>query len=232
VSAPEGFLTRWSRLKREAEEPAAESTPAVAEPGERPAAAAAAPSEPSVDTATRTGAAPSPDDAPAVDLAALPPIESITATTDIRPFLAAGVPASLARAALRRVWLADPAIRDFVGLAENAWDFTAPETVPGFGTLGSDMAQRLLAQALGEEEARTVASPERAEPVQNARLSATREEGAEPATSPPEPAPVDAEPEVANVVDPDAALHKEETAAAPVRRQARHGGALPRPYDE
>ena len=67
----------------------------------------------------------------------LPPIESITAATDIRAFLAPGVPEELTRAALRRVWVTDPTIRDFVGLAENQWDFTNPDGVPGFGSLES-----------------------------------------------------------------------------------------------
>ena len=31
--------------------------------------------------------------------------------------------------------LADPDVRSFVGAAENAWDFTRPETIPGFGRL-------------------------------------------------------------------------------------------------
>jgi len=35
----------------------------------------------------------------------------------------------------RRAWAADPAIRDFKGLAENAWDFTDPTAMPGFGEL-------------------------------------------------------------------------------------------------
>jgi hypothetical protein len=34
-----------------------------------------------------------------------------------------------------RALLADPAVRDFVGLSENAWDFTDPNGVPGFGPL-------------------------------------------------------------------------------------------------
>jgi hypothetical protein len=33
------------------------------------------------------------------------------------------------------VLLADPDVRSFVGTAENAWDFTRPETIPGFGRL-------------------------------------------------------------------------------------------------
>jgi hypothetical protein len=59
---------------------------------------------------------------------ALPPIESIGAGSDIRCFLAAGVPAELTRAALRRAWVADPKIRDFVSLSEDeSFDRTAPE---------------------------------------------------------------------------------------------------------
>ena len=34
----------------------------------------------------------------------------------------------------RALW-DDPAIRDFVGLNENAWDFNSPERIPGFGPL-------------------------------------------------------------------------------------------------
>jgi hypothetical protein len=33
------------------------------------------------------------------------------------------------------VLLAHPDVRSFVGTAENAWDFTRPETIPGFGRL-------------------------------------------------------------------------------------------------
>jgi hypothetical protein len=78
------------------------------------------------------------------DPAKLPPIESITAESDIRAFLAPGVPAELSRAALRRAWAADPKIRDFVGLAENSWDFNATGTIPGFGPL--EMTEELRSQ--------------------------------------------------------------------------------------
>ena len=73
-----------------------------------------------------------------LDLASLPPIESIGGGSDIRPFLAAGVPADLTRAALRRAWSTDPAIRDFVGLSENSWDFNEPDGVPVVGLLTRD----------------------------------------------------------------------------------------------
>lgn len=127
MSEDEGFLTRWSRRKRRAEEPAADAPapPASAEGG---AAVASrdqdGPPAPQAEVAV-----------PAVDLTKLPPLESITAGTDIRDFLAAGVPEALKRAALSRAWTTDPAIRDFVGLSENAWDFTAPDSMPGFGPM-------------------------------------------------------------------------------------------------
>src|SRR5262249_16733313 len=82
----------------------------------------------------------------AFDPASLPSIESIGAGTDIRAFLAPGVPAELTQAALRRAWAADPAIPDFLGPAETAWDFTAPDGVPGFGSLSADEIPQLAAQ--------------------------------------------------------------------------------------
>jgi hypothetical protein len=56
----------------------------------------------------------------------------------------------LTQAALRRAWAADPTIRDFIGLSENSWDFTAPDGVPGFGPMRpTDNIQELLAYASG-----------------------------------------------------------------------------------
>ena len=115
----EDFLKRWSRRKREVAK-------AEAEP-----LAEAKSAEPRAHPQTTQKAEPE------FDLASLPPIESINALTDVTAFLRAGVPADLTRAALRRVWTADPAIRNFVGLAENAWDFTDPNAMPGFGPLES-----------------------------------------------------------------------------------------------
>jgi Protein of unknown function (DUF3306) len=115
----EDFLKRWLRRKQEAQR--VSNVP----PAAKPEPAAEAPP-------IREGANP-PE--PTFDPASLPPIESITAASDISAFLRAGVPAELTRAALRRVWTADPVIRDFVGLAENAWDFTDPNAIPGFGSL-------------------------------------------------------------------------------------------------
>jgi hypothetical protein len=62
------------------------------------------------------------------------------------------VPEALSRAALRRAWAADPGIRDFIGLSENSWDFTATDSVHGFGALDPAEAKRLLARLLGSGE--------------------------------------------------------------------------------
>jgi hypothetical protein len=134
----EGFLTRWSRRKREAETTA----PEPAEPAAAPEASDQPPaSEP-------------PDVADIV--AQLPPIDEITAATDIRAFLAPGVPSELRLAALRRAWSADPAIRDFIGLAENQWDFNAPDGVPGFGSLvDPEQVRQLLAKVVGGDTTET-----------------------------------------------------------------------------
>lgn len=133
MTGPENILSRWSRMKLEAAKrvgPDAlspEPTPVDAESGDLKATVAAA-------------AAESPA-SPSFDPASLPPLQSITAGTDIRSFLGSGVPVELTKAALRRAWVADPAIRDFIGIAESQWDFNDSTAMPGFGPLiaGSDI---------------------------------------------------------------------------------------------
>lgn len=95
----------------------------------------------------------------------LPPIDSIHAASDLRPFLDARVPIELTRAALRRAWTTDPDIRNFVGLSENAWDFNAPDGVPGFGSVTQEDVRRLLADLMepsGDANRMTETSPESA----------------------------------------------------------------------
>ena len=87
------------------------------------------------------------------DLSGLPSIEAIAANTDVRGFLQSRVPNELTRAALRKAWTSDPAIRDFIGIAENQWDFNDPNAIPGFGPLemtGNETA--FLTQVLGKFE--------------------------------------------------------------------------------
>ncbi len=140
MSDPENFLTRWSRRKIEAEE-----APPADEKIERPAR---------TDTVPAKDAAPQSDDAaePAFDLGKLPSLDSITADTDIRAFWLPGVPESLRHAALRRAWSADPAIRDFVGLEEYAWDFNAAGAMEGFGSLDPAEVPKLMKKLFGPPE--------------------------------------------------------------------------------
>jgi uncharacterized protein DUF3306 len=144
-----GFLERWSRKKVEAEREAPARAKADAKDAS-PAAGVRPPERQTKNDAKIPGNAAS---KPEFDLARLPSLDSITAVTDVRAFLAPGVPTELARAALRRAWAADPAIRDFKGLAENAWDFTDPTAMPGFGALppGTDI-KKMLAQIFGDGE--------------------------------------------------------------------------------
>jgi hypothetical protein len=119
------FLQRWSRRKLGGVEDERRAPDAQAAEGDEARLAPAASAAPGA-----------PDEAAtAFDPASLPPIESITAATDVRAFLTPGVPPELTRAALRRAWVTDPNIRDFIGIAENQWDFTKPDGVPGFGPL-------------------------------------------------------------------------------------------------
>jgi hypothetical protein len=131
MSGTESFLTRWSRLKRK---------PQVAAPAEGLSApeGVSAPEHvpPSADASSVS----------VFDAASLPSIESIVADSDIRQFLHADVPPELTRAALRSAWSADPAIRDFIGIAESQWDFNDAAAMPGFGPVSP--ADYLAAQML------------------------------------------------------------------------------------
>jgi hypothetical protein len=128
----EGFLARWSRLKRGEEAPPATpvatptpATPTPGPPGPEPRPGSHAVAAP---------ATPAPEEAgePPIDLDSLPKIEELTAESDIAPFLQKGVPAALRNAALRRAWTLDPTIRDFIGPADYAWDWNVPGGAPGY----------------------------------------------------------------------------------------------------
>jgi hypothetical protein len=228
--AGEGFLERWSRKKIESErEP---SAPAADE--RRAEEAAPTPTALRQDAGEADAPAPSPGE---FDLSKLPSLESITAGTDIRGFLAPGVPREIARAALRRAWAADPAIRDFKGLAENDWDFTDPAAMPGFGSLpdGYDV-KKMVAQIFGQGESAPV--PEATEPPLSSppEQIASQTEPREPdqaereAVPDPASAPVQvAEAEIVHRTSIAAAhnSHPDDATDQP-KLPRQHGGALPK----
>lgn len=225
MSESENLLSRWSRLKRASS--AAQSTP----DGERRADElpdAGVTSPPVLPDAGVTPHA-------CFDPAHLPSIESIGANTDIRPFLAAGVPTELKHAALRSTWAADPAIRDFIGIAENQWDFNDPAAMPGFGSLGAaEITRHLAARALAglnsgidglpqhpaatEQPAVPSSEPQPDEPVAAVRevtwAPSDGSQGASPVSS-----------RTAAVMEP---VSGGDAAGRPSTRAVRsHGGALP-----
>src|SRR5260221_14676611 len=110
----EKFLSRWSRRKQVAAH-AAEPTTSLPDPegAAAPEQAAGARESESRDPSGTSEGAPQNSSAPAFDPASLPPIESITADTDIRASIAAGVPPALARPALLPPWASHPNLRDF-----------------------------------------------------------------------------------------------------------------------
>jgi hypothetical protein len=139
MSGDENFLARWSRRKQALKEPESlpgegSRTTGASEDGASPASgegfarAEADPSEP------------------------LPRVEELTAESDISAFLRKGVPEALRKAALRRIWSLDPAIRDYVGPAENAWDFNDPDSIPGFGS-GQHVTPEMIASVFGPRQA-------------------------------------------------------------------------------
>ena len=70
-----------------------------------------------------------------VDLASLPSIDAITATTDVRPFLAPGVPDAVKQKVLSKVWRADPIFSQIDPLQNYAEDFTDEAVAVPSGTL-------------------------------------------------------------------------------------------------
>jgi len=216
----EEFLARWSRRKREAK--AVVNVPPPPEPAGTP-------------NPVPPAAAENPPDAE-VELSSLPPIDSIDAATDITAFLRKGISKELSRAALRRAWTADPAIRDFVGLAENAWDFNDPNAMPGFGPLDSSAEQidALVSRIVGgvrsaaDSLATAVAEGKQDRQSNNSGSvplseSHPTEAGADLATG--EELSRDEPSEVPAAVQPEPS--ETDRAEAALRRRT-HGGALPR----
>jgi hypothetical protein len=237
MSDPENFLSRWSRRKIEVEQ--AKDAPPSAEVNQaQPEAAELAPADAKPDQPKQ--------EEPAFDITTLPSLESIGAETDIRVFLQKGVPADLTRAALRRAWTADPAIRDFIEMAENQWDFATGKDLPGFGPLqATDDVRKMVAEIFGEglkppveAEANTVpstaetpavtgpseAAPQLTEPPASKEIAAAPQD-----QQPAESAPSDASTEIVQRNQVNIAMqqnkHDGEYKTLPIRRP--HGRALP-----
>ena len=155
----------------------------------------------------------------------LPPIESLGADSDYTVFLARGVSRAVQAQALRVAWASDPAIANFRGMAEYAWDFNAP----GYGDL-----------APGDDAAEWLGQVVRSGSKLVAAVATEAQEGAPAQIDAPAPAPpcltVDMAPAVSVVPPPPRRPAKVATplSEAPETAEAaravpkrRHGGALP-----
>jgi hypothetical protein len=198
----DAFLTRWSRRKL-AETPPEADTPQLPEGGLE------AREETLDDFATEE------------DIAALPPVESLDGASDIAAFLRKGVPLALRNAALRRVWAADPAIRDFIGHARDYdWDWNVVGGVPVSGPLspGTDVAamvRNIVGGATPQPQAPAV--PTAPEPMM-AHTAPARQSAAVRAMADQEP--------VATLPEEAESLAEEDQPQQPAGPRG-HGGALP-----
>jgi hypothetical protein len=165
MTSPENFVSRWARLKSQSD--AEPETEPVGHGPRQEVVASVGTETPFVQQQNQVVDEP-------LDPASLPSIETITFDTDIRGFLQSNVPAALTRAALRQAWASDPAIRDFIGIAENQWDFNDPTAMPGFGPmLETDNLPALLARALGGRDKVADMIPEISASVENAPPAVT-----------------------------------------------------------
>jgi hypothetical protein len=115
----ESLLLRWSRRKQEvrrqkAAEKAAESVAPAEAPNVADPEAALAQQAPESAVVADEGAGE--PDAPAVDVADLPDVETLTYESDFTTFLREGVPEQLKQAALRKLWLSNPVFANLDGL--------------------------------------------------------------------------------------------------------------------
>jgi len=235
MSEHENFVSRWSRLKHESESRRERKTGLPERPAPSVTAVTSSANEDEAAGAETTAT-------PIFDPTDLPSIASITARTDISLFLRSGVPAELTVAALRRAWVSDPVIRDFIGIAENQWDFTNPATIPGFGPLHETGDKlNLIAQTVpapdtsldafsdrvsdtdaSAEKTRSVADGARRAEIRETvderqAASATRGVDSEVSNAAPETRRVEA-----------TAQNNLFPGSTPPRRRHAHGGALPR----
>jgi Protein of unknown function (DUF3306) len=227
MNDPDNFFSRWSRRKQEAGE-RTETKEAAGNPPAEPVAK----SEPG-----GVASAPKTAQLPKLDVESLPPIESISAETDITAFMRTGVPEALKRAALRRAWSSDPAIRDFVEVNENYWDAAGPDGIPGFGDVNPNLdVKRMVSELFGEipredtssksDEGRVVDSPTAPAPNQAEAATLVQPESALVENIPPRSENAAPQTEVAAQAEP--AEQSDLKKPVPEKKIARrHGGAIP-----
>jgi Protein of unknown function (DUF3306) len=171
----------------------------------------------------QSDAASAPIDTPSpvpFDPASLPPLHAIVADTDMQQFMHEAVPEEVTRAALRSAWTADPAVRDFVGIAENQWDFNDQTSMPGFGPI--EAADYLATQALRNLTDAVQIDPEDARSVAEMRYADSETKGVDQL-----PVATNRE-EIIEEVETVTVAASSESTAIDVVMPRTHGRAMPR----
>ncbi|SEF87544.1 DUF3306 domain-containing protein [Bosea lathyri] len=217
----EGFLARWSRRKRDPEKAAAPVAAPVAEPA-------------------------LPEGRTLEDLIAeLPRLEDLVPGQSLQAFMQSWVPTDIRTAALRRMWLLDPAIRDYVNPAlDYAYDYNIPGGAPGYGPMETsaemvrevtDMFERVVAGERGEP-IKPIAQPNMAQAEEGEAATEAAVASADlPLAKLPENEPLplaDRIGEGGQGKKMDASEHSEPPSPRATRSEMapnprRHGGALP-----
>ena len=134
-----GFIRRWSRRKAQAQDgvrrrhggaqPVMPAAPVAEAAGQvDPTDPLASLGEPQTPESRPPEGTPQ-EEAPPVDLDALPEIDSLDDSSDYTPFMQAGVPDELRTKALKRLWQLDPTFNEVDGLVEYGEDFSISRTI-------------------------------------------------------------------------------------------------------
>ncbi|WP_186420437.1 DUF3306 domain-containing protein [Bosea sp. CS1GBMeth4] len=160
----EGFLGRWARRKREAQNRDQPSPPLWGEGGMPPSTnvhpgsaelSAIPPSHPSLTREEGSHADPEPE------MVEPPSLDLVDKDFDLAHWLKQNVPEDWKLKALRRAWESDPAIAGYQDPARDyALDWNIPGGAPGYGPLSeSDNVEEMLANIFGKPAENPKAEP-------------------------------------------------------------------------
>jgi Protein of unknown function (DUF3306) len=90
----------------------------------------------------------------------MPSLDSIVPGSDLTVFFQKHVPEALRTAALRKLWVTDPEIKNFIEMADYQWDFNNPDSIPGWSSSveGVDV-KGMLEKVMGIEKPAPDISP-------------------------------------------------------------------------
>jgi Protein of unknown function (DUF3306) len=109
----------------------------------------------------------------------LPSLDDILPGSDMSVFFQKHVPEALRAAALRKLWITDPDIKDFIEMADYQWDFTKPDSIPGWSSTVEGVDLKAMLEKIFSGAIKKEPEPE----AQNVHNEPAVEENAAPADS-------------------------------------------------